>query len=413
MKPVAANKGALLLACAVALSCNDGQPPSMRTWTAVHDTVGDTIVVRTLGGSVWQDSTRLVGPEPRIVYRSEELGWPGVIIALDGGRLAVSDRTRIHIITQDGEPLGIIGRAGKGPGEFSLIGGMAAWPGDSLLVWDPNQYRLTWLSVAGRAGRTALVEAPPGLAAGEEIDLVPGPAGVVLVWYPGYVLPDGPPPPYALARHDLDGGLEQELARVPGFAMIGTSMGVFVPRSLYGPRPLYAVALDGRVAVSDGVEYCVLVLQPDGDSGRPLRICRDVERPLVQPEIRAPDYSALADLLSPRDLDLLRSRLLVQEFPERKNAIEELRFDSGGRLWVRRTGADERYDPMLLGPYPELRPEHYDWDVFDRDGRLLTTVALSSRFEPRLILGNRIYGVVTLDTGENVVALVELTDGPF
>jgi len=49
---------ALLLALAVATGC--GRAGAVSRWVAEIDTIGDTIVVRTLSGGIWADEGRLV-----------------------------------------------------------------------------------------------------------------------------------------------------------------------------------------------------------------------------------------------------------------------------------------------------------------------------------------------------------------
>jgi len=59
-------------------------------------------------------------------------GWVGDEKRHGDSTIAVADRTRIHLISRAGRLQAVIGRAGKGPGEFTSIGGMAARGTDSL-----------------------------------------------------------------------------------------------------------------------------------------------------------------------------------------------------------------------------------------------------------------------------------------
>ena len=85
---------ALLLGLVTGACSSDDSPGDPRAWVAVQDTIGDTVVVRTVSGSVWGDTATLVpevsigmleGPEEYSfgqVY-SLALGHDGTILAVD------------------------------------------------------------------------------------------------------------------------------------------------------------------------------------------------------------------------------------------------------------------------------------------------------------------------------------------
>ncbi|MEE9133901.1 MAG: hypothetical protein V3U13_10100, partial [Gemmatimonadota bacterium] len=41
-------------------ACNGSDAPRAHEWQAVYDTIGDTVVVRTVAGSIWGDTAELV-----------------------------------------------------------------------------------------------------------------------------------------------------------------------------------------------------------------------------------------------------------------------------------------------------------------------------------------------------------------
>jgi hypothetical protein len=45
---------------AALVACAEGGPQTALEWRAAYDTVADTVVVRTLGGSVWGDTADLI-----------------------------------------------------------------------------------------------------------------------------------------------------------------------------------------------------------------------------------------------------------------------------------------------------------------------------------------------------------------
>ena len=138
----------------VALGCG-GAGGDARGWEATVDTVGDTIVVRTVGGSVWSDTATLA-PELSIgVFEGAEEEMFGEVAAI-----AVASAGEIFILDQhiqgvrhfgpDGAYRGTLGRQGGGPGELRRPEAMALLPDDRLLVRDPGNARINVYDSAGQ-----------------------------------------------------------------------------------------------------------------------------------------------------------------------------------------------------------------------------------------------------------------------
>ncbi|MCU0615739.1 MAG: hypothetical protein MUD17_01460 [Gemmatimonadaceae bacterium] len=72
---------------------------------------------------------------------------------LPSGGIAIADVTRVLFVSGDGRVLGSVGRAGGGPGEFREIGALCTTRGDTVVVTDGNQNRLTVLAPPGRLVR--------------------------------------------------------------------------------------------------------------------------------------------------------------------------------------------------------------------------------------------------------------------
>jgi len=135
-----------LLVASLGYGC--GSPTLDRGWEAVVDTVGDTVIVRTLAGSVWSDTATLV-PELSIGVlegaEEEMFGEVGAIAASPDGEIYVLDEhvQQIRRFGPDGTFLGSIGREGGGPGELRQAEAMALTPDGRLLVRDPGNARIS------------------------------------------------------------------------------------------------------------------------------------------------------------------------------------------------------------------------------------------------------------------------------
>ena len=136
------------LNCVLALAlgaCSDA--PSTLSWEAVIDTVGDTVTVRTVAGSVWGDTAHLEAKVSiGVVEGADEylIGNPRSIAVGPDGTVYVLDRQvpSVRAYGPDGLYLRDIGREGRGPGEYTRPGGMATLPDGRLLVRDPGNARI-------------------------------------------------------------------------------------------------------------------------------------------------------------------------------------------------------------------------------------------------------------------------------
>ena len=72
---------------------------------------------------------------------------------LPSGGIAIADVTRVLFVSASGRVEGRIGRAGGGPGEFREIDALCATRGDTVVVSDGNQNRLTVLAPPARLVR--------------------------------------------------------------------------------------------------------------------------------------------------------------------------------------------------------------------------------------------------------------------
>ena len=137
-----------------AIACSGGPPGPTSDWRVAVDTVGDTITVRTLSGSVWGDTAylepevsigMLEGPDEYLIGspRALAVGRDGTIFLLDRQVLAV------RAYRPDGTHLRDIGREGGGPGEFRNPDGMTTLPDGRVLVRDPGNARIAVFDSAG------------------------------------------------------------------------------------------------------------------------------------------------------------------------------------------------------------------------------------------------------------------------
>jgi hypothetical protein len=120
------------------------------------DTVGDTVIVRTVRGSVWGPGVELV-PVLRIgeLDGSEEYNFglvAGIALAADGSLLVLDQQAlAVRAFDREGRHTRSFGRSGGGPGELSHPTGLAVLPDGRVLVSDPRNARVNVYSPDGEA----------------------------------------------------------------------------------------------------------------------------------------------------------------------------------------------------------------------------------------------------------------------
>lgn len=135
---------------AVALAaCSAPDGPAAHEWQAAYDTIGDTLVVRTMSGSVWGDDGTLVADVTIGEFEGADEYMFGSVRSLavaPDGFIYVFDRqaTELRKYAPDGTYIGQLGREGGGPGEYRRPdGGLAVLPDGRVLLRDPGNARIS------------------------------------------------------------------------------------------------------------------------------------------------------------------------------------------------------------------------------------------------------------------------------
>lgn len=369
---------ASLTAAMVVVACAgpDTAPPEPQTWTLAADP--DLIIGE--DGTPESEFNRVIAALP-----------------LPGGELAVVDAADrvIKIFGGTGMYQRSIGRRGSGPGEFQSIG-WASLEGDTLVVHDPSQRRVTLMLTDG-----AVLSTIQPRAEGQPIQPIPRARLDDGTWVVSGTYPH-PQAATATAFRDTmffatmaphgAGQLrivERQLS--PPIAIIpGTSGGMAPGYFLAWP---VAFRIGDRVGVASPYEATFNLYDR---SGAPIR---QIVLPVPREPITSADLTSLRDAategMGERDRALVAARFSAEVTPEAIPAFRSILVDGSDLIWLE----EWQHDPLSTPRY----------HIVDDSGAWRATIALPPRFQPLTIGPDWVLGVHRDEDGVQRVMRFGLT----
>lgn len=394
----------LVLGC-IAVGCAAGEAADV----AVRDSAGIRIVENHATDGGWPRGTPWTA-EVDLTIGSDtgdaayQFGRVGHLAVTASGDILVLDQLagEIRVFDRHGVFQRTIGRSGRGPGELSRSAN-AVLPiaGDSLVVPDPAEQRITVFAPGGEAARVIAIPPQP---MGQSWILLPD--GRYLMrgltisrGTSGFVFWD------ALLALSADGTVADTLFE---FDYAKSDLGG--PGRLRMPlivnNPSWARLSDGRIAWTALDRDYVMIHDAMGQPVARVTHAQWISRPVTPA-----DRTAMVELLRAKlrmiggDASFADSPQV--DAPERFPAVTAARAGPDGTIWVQRMGPVEAIDPMAINA-----PDRADffggqtWDVLDDAGRFLGSITLPPRFRIFHITSDAIYGAARDDDGvERVVRL--------
>ena len=376
----------LFLAVTSTEACSFGGKGSVEgSWVATQDTLGDTIVVHTLSGSVWRDTAQLV-PEISIgMFDGPEEYIFGEIVSLaraPDGTIYVMDRQvpALRVYNPDGSYRTTFGRGGEGPGEYKQPdGGLNVLSDGRVVLRDPGNARVpvfppggepldTWRMRGGFFTSRRMVVDPFDRA---HALILLDPEASVSDWKTGLVQvnPDGtmgdtltiPDTPWE------EPTIEASIDRGDG----NTSMTVnHVP---FGPGEHAVLSPTGYFIHGINLDYTITLLR---DEGPILRIQKDYSPVPVAGGERAEEEAWAIRNMRYTDPNW---RWNGPPIPDFKPPYERFYAGDDGTIWVKvHQPASRVEDPSFDPSDPEAIANEWRepilFDVFDQDGSYLGAV---------------------------------------
>ncbi len=368
----------------VACGPHDGVPDAGGTW------VGNVTTVVNESGSVWGGTARLVeemsiGADAGAdEYMLGEIRW----VTSDGERILVADTqvNAIRVYDLDGTDLFDIGGPGNGPGEFQEPKAVGVAADGTIFVQDDRAARISRFTSSG-----TYIDYWPKRAGGfYDGRFTVTPDGRIYI-YEGVGARTDPDREFGMLRHGPDGATD-ELIKLPEFD-VDTESG-YVRYEIDGrvmgmaPVPLVpnvTTSFSSTVTPVGGYPetYRSEVLYGDGT----LMVVENSREP-------APADPAEFAWLRDNIAASFRERVPTwtwtgPEAPSHKPAYRSVFAADDGRVWVLREGPSHRVEDCAGADAgiderrerPCWRPA-YVFDVFDQEGRLLTSAAAPEATRP-------------------------------
>ncbi|HEX7049266.1 MAG TPA: hypothetical protein VF188_03555 [Longimicrobiales bacterium] len=415
-------RAGVVLAAVVASACGAGERAGEGGLRVVRDTVGDTLIVRTVAGSAWGAPGRLV-EEMRI----GALEGADEYLLGDVRGLAVDREGFIYVYdaqvpalrkyAPDGTYVATFGREGGGPGEYkNSDGGLVVLPDGRVALRDVGNGRITVYASNGEAAATwpirgSFSTSDPMVAdtAGNVYtQVLLDPRADVTEWHIGLVRygPDGVPRD-TIPSPTWDYERATVVARRDGSASVNS-----VP---FAPTVQWAFSPLGYMVGGLSTRYAIDLFQRED---RVVRIERVVEPVPVGAGERANWEARVTENM----------RNMVPDWkwngppiPDEKPPFRELYVGQDGRIWVRVSATaveipveEEPARPGERRRTPLRWREPVIFDVFEPDGRYLGEVRAPDEFSPYptpYFRGEHVWAVVRDELGVQYVVRFRIEHG--
>lgn len=397
-----------ILAAVAVTACGGTDVNRGATWQAEREARGDTLVVRTVVGQVWDAPREVVGELSIGSFDGPEETTFGRIAAIavdSAGGVYVFDSQEpaIRYFDRHGRFVRQVGRNGEGPGEYrDAILGMAIRSDGRLQIHDARNGRVTLYKQDGSYSDQWIVASRLFTSQAMFLDRQDHTYLKILQERPQR----GENWKIGLLHYDAAGQIADTISDPWVPDPPGASAG---PLS---PSKVWTFGSDGSMIVGVNDSYRFEIRRPDG------RVVR-IEREMTPIEVSKAEYDAYEE----RRAYMIRTqRRFMTAIPSETRRVKPvyrgLYASPSGRIWVHLYGSVEptlEHEPAAEGEPPEWPfIEDKVFDVFERDGTYLGQVHVPHNINIEVFDDEVVWGVRTGEMSEQYVVrlrLVAQTEG--
>jgi hypothetical protein len=379
----------------------------------VTDSAGIEVVMNPETG-LWSDADRWSVEQEMVIgtaagepeYQFARIA--GIDVDPDGRIYVIDQQAQdIRVFSPEGEYVTSMGQAGSGPGELSQAAGPVFVWGDTVIVPDAMQQRITLYTAAGEAAGTRPLPMTGGIPVkwmeAPNHDLV---QQAMVMAFPGQ---ENVEPKNLLVRRSPTGEVLDTLYQMP----IGRSVsfsGNTPSIKMFESEPMWTLGPEGQLYTGVNSEYSLRVHGSDGE------IVRIVRKPFERRPISDGDQAEFRRIVEelwqdqgmpPQAMEVMSQALSFAEFYP---AYANILGGPDGSLWVQRIQTPEEireqggnFDIQDLGSST--------WEVFNGQGQLLGTLEMPPRFTPLAFIDGSLYGVLRDELDVQYVAKLRVDQG--
>jgi hypothetical protein len=393
----------IVIAGLMGTACGGGESEHLGNWVVERDTIGDTVVVRTLSGSLWGQSATLVEELVIGVLEGEDELMFGQVQAMapdyHGGVYVFDGQVpALRYYDGNGTYVRTLGGEGSGPGEYGDVAlGLAVRSDGRLVMRDPRNGRLNGYDVDGTPWAHWQVASHLYTDRAMVLDTNDHVLLKVLLERPQRNRPWR----IGLLHLNSDGLIVDTIADPRIAEEPGTAAGVFLPQKVWAWSPFgYPV-----VGITDIYRFEIRrPHEPD------VHVERDFESVSLLSGERAAHEARNEWRRQRRDHFIISE---IPAVPAKKPAYRAIYVGERGRVWVHRHVVAKPVD-VDTDPRPDLPPpvgwlEPTVFDVFEPDGAYLGEVFVPDRTSIQVFSGDTLWGIRRGDLDEQYVVRLLLS----
>ena len=333
-----------------------------------------------------------------LIINSSDIGKVNEVQIDGSGQIYISDGINqcIHLYSSKGKFIRKIGRKGKGPGEYQYIWGIKITKGDSLVVYDGIQYRITIYAPGKYDSPTKTIKIPIN----ENQHDSPGVIGNRYTGNSGLWLPKNNSKEFLIiyntpySSNDLIQKHYSNLYRIDNkgtfiqkkpslkveyeekLIISSEGSGFMITDMPFGRKPIIVLNKNGIINYAETDDFNITAIDLNGKKKN--KISHKIDKVFISNKLWQDELKNYSDL-GLKDIE--KSKLPL---PKHLPIFDDFTIDDEDNIWVAVNEKDYR---------------SYKYHVFNKKGKLISMIPIHDKTVIKIINKGFAYGIKTDDLG--------------